>query len=92
MKIKISKDSVVYQGPAYEDSHWGEVQFPEIVRCADGALAIKTHVADDSWKVPFSYRIRLRRAFRTPACEFHSAGLDTGEELHVRLIVAYKSF
>ena len=50
MKIKISKESVVYQGPAYEDSHWGEVQFPEIVCCADGALAIKTHVADDSWK------------------------------------------
>ena len=50
MKISISKESVVYQGPAYEDSFWGEVQFPEIMKCADGTLAIKTHVADDNWR------------------------------------------
>ena len=49
MKISISKERVVYQGPAYEDSYWGEVQFPEIFNCADGTLAIKTHVADDNW-------------------------------------------
>ena len=49
MKISISKESVVYQGPAYEDSYWGQVQFPEIFKCEDGTLAIKTHDADDNW-------------------------------------------
>ena len=50
MKISISKESVVFQGPAYEDSYWGQVQFPEIFICEDKSLVIKTHVADDSWK------------------------------------------
>ena len=50
MRITVSKESVVYQGPAYEDSYWGQVQFPEILKCADGMLAIKTHVGDDSWR------------------------------------------
>ena len=49
MKISVSKESVVYQGSAYEDSYWGEIQFPEILSCADGTLAIKTHAADDNW-------------------------------------------
>lgn len=49
MKISISKESVVYQGPAYEDSYWGQVQFPEIFKCENGDLAIKTHDADDNW-------------------------------------------
>lgn len=49
MKIHVSKESVVYQGPAYEDSYWGQVQFPEILNCANGALAIKIHAADDNW-------------------------------------------
>ena len=49
MKINISKERVVYQGPAYEDSFWGQVQFPEIFKCEDGSLAIKTHDADDNW-------------------------------------------
>ena len=50
MKISVSKESVVYQGPAYEDSYWGQVQFPEILKCADGSLAIKIHAGDDNWK------------------------------------------
>ena len=50
MKISVSKESVVFQGPAYEDSYWGQVQFPEVLKCADGSLAIKTHVGDDNWK------------------------------------------
>lgn len=50
MKITVSKESVVYQGPAYEDSYWGQVQFPELLKCTDGTLAIKTHVGDDSWR------------------------------------------
>lgn len=50
MKITVSKESVVYQGPAYEDSYWGQVQFPEILKYSDGTLAVKTHVGDDSWR------------------------------------------
>ena len=49
MKLRVSKESVVYQGPAYEDTIWGVVQFPEIVNRADGTLAIKIHVGDDVW-------------------------------------------
>lgn len=49
MKITVSKESVVYQGPAYEETIWGVVQFPEIVQRADGTLAIKIHLGDDCW-------------------------------------------
>lgn len=49
MKIEVSEESVVYQGPAYEDTIWGVMQFPEIINCKDGSLAIRIHAGDDVW-------------------------------------------
>lgn len=49
MKIKVSEESVVYQGPAYEDTIWGVMQFPEVFVRPDGTLALKIHAGDDTW-------------------------------------------
>lgn len=48
MKISVSKESVVFQGPASEDCIWGEIQFPKIFKNPDGTIAIRTHFGDDT--------------------------------------------
>ena len=50
MKVTISKESVVYQGSAFEDSSWGYVQFPRMYVCPDGMLALTIHDGDDAWE------------------------------------------
>lgn len=50
MRITVGKEIVVAQGPAYEDSYWGEFQFPQIFKTTDNEFAIRTHCARDQWE------------------------------------------
>ena len=49
MKIKISEERVVLQGPAYEDTIWGVMQFPTIFKTNDGKIIVRVHTGDDVW-------------------------------------------
>ena len=49
MKIKVSKESVVLQGPAYEDTIWGVMQFPTVFKTKDGKIVVRVHTGDDVW-------------------------------------------
>jgi len=50
MKIDIGKEFVVTQGPAYEDSFWGEFQYPKLFETSDGKFALKINCARDEWE------------------------------------------
>lgn len=49
MKVKIGEERLVCQGPAYEDTIWGVMQFPTVYKLDNGNLVVRTHVGDDSW-------------------------------------------
>ena len=50
MKIKVSKESVVVQGPAFEDTIWGVCQFPHLAFDNEGNVCCNIHMADDVWE------------------------------------------
>lgn len=49
MKIKVSEERVVLQGPAYEDTIWGVMQFPTVFKTDDGKIIVRVHTGDDVW-------------------------------------------
>jgi len=49
MKITVSKETVVLQGPAYEDTHWGVMQFPTVYKTNDNKIVVRIHTGDDVW-------------------------------------------
>lgn len=49
MKIILGEERVVLQGPAYEDTIWGVMQFPTVYKTDDNKIIVRIHVGDDVW-------------------------------------------
>lgn len=50
MKITLGEEQVVAIGPRYEDSYWGQFQFPFLHQGENGEIIAKVHNGDDDWE------------------------------------------
>ena len=50
MKITLGDEQVVAIGPRYEDSYWGQFQFPHLYSGKDGSVLVHVHNGDDNWE------------------------------------------
>ena len=45
MKITLGEEKIVAIGPRYEDSYWGQWQFPKLMEGKDGQIVMTFHNA-----------------------------------------------
>ncbi len=50
MKITLGEEKIVAIGPRYEDSYWGQWQFPKLMEGKDGQIVMTFHNGDDVWE------------------------------------------
>ena len=50
MEITLGEEKIVAIGPRYEDSYWGQWQFPKLMEGKDGQIVMTFHNGDDVWE------------------------------------------